>query len=387
MTEANNAQPFEVITFDPKVANIPAQLRDIADKVDRGEQPSVSVRELVSWFWRSKRRGKWVVHAIRNALNELKLATDPDFEWTYIDGGVKFISALSRDQNQGERAPENVTSQESEASHAIDAVVSVGDKLEMNDAVEPRLEADPMHRIARLKSAHSAPLSICPDAEMKKAITLMMKHNYSQLPVMSNRTLKGFISWKTIGRKLAMGKTSTWVREVMDEVQPSQVVSLMASLLEATQLVARHEFLLVRDTAQRICGIITAFDFTETFGALSEPFLLLGEIENHIRNLLNGKFSSTELEEVRDPLDVGRPINDVSDLNFGGYVRLLQNPNNWNKIQLQLDRSTFVSDLDEVREIRNDIMHFDPDGIAEDELKKVRDFANLLRQIQHIQEN
>jgi predicted transcriptional regulator len=345
-----------------------------------------TVRTLIQWFWGSRRRGKWVVQAIRDALNKLNLKTDPDYEWTYIDGEVKFIPASSRTEEFADGAP-GTAAVDSEEGRAADAHLLVADGLGMSDAVSRRLEADPMHRIARLKSAHAEPVSIWPDAEIKMAITLMMKHNYSQLPVMSNKTLKGFVSWKTIGRKLAMGKRSTLVREVMDEVEPSQIVSLGASLLEATQLLAMHEFLLVRDASHRICGIITAYDFTETFGSLSEPFLLLGEIENHIRNLLQGKFSKTELEEVRDPLGAARPINDVSDLNFGGYVRLLQNPANWSKLDLQLDRNTFVADLDEIREIRNDIMHFDPDGIAEDELRKVREFANLLRQVQHVQAN
>ena len=365
--------------------HIPVELEAVATKLKAGEAASTTVRTLISWFWRSERRGKWVVQAIRNAFSQLNLTTEPDFESTYIDGDVKFMLVPSK-QLPEVGTPEAPPS-DRDANHTVDAFISVGDAVDLNDGVMLRMETDPMHRIARLRSAHAEPLSICPDAEIRKAITLMMKHNYFQLPVMSSRTLKGFVSWKTIGRKLAMGKNSTLVREVMDEVEPSQIASLNASLLEATRLLGMHDFLLVRDTAQRICGIITPYDFTETFGSLSEPFLLLGEIENHIRNLLNGKFSKAELTDALDPNDKTRPINDVSDLNFGGYVRLLQKPTNWNKLQLQLDRETFVSDLDEIREIRNDIMHFDPDGIVEDELKKVREFANLLRQVQHIQGN
>ena len=42
-------------------------------------------------------------------------------------------------------------------------------------------------------------------------------------------------------------------------------------------------------------------------------FLLLGEIENHLRDMLNGQFSRKDLEDARDPLDSGRPITDVSE--------------------------------------------------------------------------
>lgn len=360
---------------------IPEELRTIATKVARGEQPVTPVRTLISWFWGSQRRGRWVVEMVRNALTALALTTVPDFEWTYIDGEVRFVPAEPPTDNPP--TSEARVSVDVDSVHSADAVVSVRDALEISDAVELRLDADPMHRVARLRSAHTEPVSIAPDAYIRKAITLMMKHDYSQLPAMNGRTLKGFVSWKTIGRKLALGGQPTLVREMMDEVQPSQIVTLGLSLLEATRLLAMHEFLLVRD-ASVVCGIVTAYDFTETFGTLSEPFLLLGEIENHIRNLLRGKFCTRELDEVRDPLDTSSPIIDVSDLNFGGYVRLLQKPGNWEKLQLQLDRDTFLADLDEIRSIRNDVMHFDPDGISEDELRKVREFARLLRQVQKV---
>jgi len=42
----------------------------------------------------------------------------------------------------------------------------------------------------------------------------------------------------------------------------------------------------------------------------------------------------------------------------------------------------FNKSLNEVRLIRNDVMHFDPDGISEDQLTKLRQFSKLLEQIQ-----
>jgi hypothetical protein len=48
-------------------------------------------------------------------------------------------------------------------------------------------------------------------------------------------------------------------------------------------------------------------------------------------------------------------------MNFGEYVRLLENPANWSKLQLALDRVVFTKMLNGVRLVRNDVMHFDPD--------------------------
>ena len=69
-----------------------------------------------------------------------------------------------------------------------------------------------------------------------------------------------------------------------------------------------------------------------------------------------------------------------SDL-FGEYVRLMDNPSNWEEMKLNIDRATFVKRLEEVRRIRNDVMHFHPDGISESDFQTLRQtsafFENL----------
>jgi hypothetical protein len=49
-----------------------------------------------------------------------------------------------------------------------------------------------------------------------------------------------------------------------------------------------------------------------------------------------------------------------------------------------MNRKTFIKILDRVREIRNDVMHFDPDGIPEQDVEALRQFANFLQKLQNI---
>src|SRR5262249_38553688 len=130
-----------------------------------------------------------------------------------------------------------------------------------------------------------------------------------------------------------------------------------------------------------ICGIVATSDLAVQFQQLGEPFLVLGEIENHIRSFLAGKFSRQELEALKDPGDSARTLEDVSDLGFGDYVRLLQEPSRWARIGLGLDRKCFLKELDEIRQIRNDVMHFDPDGISENDLATLRKFVLFLQRV------
>lgn len=74
----------------------------------------------------------------------------------------------------------------------------------------------------------------------------------------------------------------------------------------------------------------------------------------------------------------------MADLSFGEYVRLLENDAQWQKIRLPIDRGVFCNLLDKVREIRNDVMHFDPDGVPPEDLERLRYFANLLQRLQTI---
>jgi hypothetical protein len=155
-----------------------------------------------------------------------------------------------------------------------------------------------------------------------------------------------------------------------------------SSLFEAIQQIVAHECVLVRDATRKVTGIVTTADLGMQFAQLGEPFLLLGQIENHIRSLIANKFTKAELAAVRDPADSGRKIEDVSDLTFGEYVRLLQNPKQWTKFGVPIDRKTFTEQLRDIAEIRNDVMHFHPDGVGPDDLAVLRKCARFLGELE-----
>ena len=135
--------------------------------------------------------------------------------------------------------------------------------------------------------------------------------------------------------------------------------------------------MLVRAADKRITGIITAVDL-RSIPELAEPFLLLGEIEHQIRRLIENRFTAPELAEVKDPGDTERTINSVADLSLGECIRLLENGDRWQKLGLKIDRVEFVKEAHRIRAIRNDVMHFDPDPMGEDELLALRQFTSFV---------
>ncbi len=386
MEQDSNAPSPKVIVFDPG-GQIPDQLREIADKVAHGERPSVTVRTLLSWFYATYRT-KSTIREVERALARLAIATDPYFNWTYLDGPVTFVPAQKPPSQDGvssstspvvEQGARGEAAVEHEASVSADAYIVLGSRAEV---VRPD---DPTYRIGRLGVANRKPVSVTPDTTIREAVTIMLHHDFSQLPVMtSEREVKGLFSWKSLGSGLSQGCMYKLVREAMDEYRE---ISADASLFAAIDAIQERDCVLVRDSTKKITGIITPYDIGATFGQLSEPFLLLGEIEGHIRSLLRDKFTKEELESLRDPGDSSRKIECVDDLTFGEYVRLLENPDQWGKTGLQVDRVIFNRELDEVRRIRNDVMHFDPEGIDGADLKSLQDFVAFLRRLRKLRES
>jgi len=242
---------------------------------------------------------------------------------------------------------------------------------------------DPTYRIGMLDAANKPVVSAAPNHSIEQAVTKMLVNGFSQLPVMQNdRDVKGILTWGSIGARFALGKTGQEVRHFMTS---AQIISSEKSLFEAIELIVQHEYVLVQTPERTISGIVTAADLSRQFQQLTEPFLLLREIEQHIRKLIIvGKFTLETFRAACDPNDSDREIKDVADLTIGEYIRLLENPTNWGRLSLCIDRASFVEHLQTVRRIRNDIMHFDPDPLGPHDLASLRQFVVFLQGLREL---
>ena len=323
--------------------------KKMKDDVSKGAAPAphrLTIRELLDRYGYA-RRGVWIVSHVRNRLEELDLRTVPDFEFGWIDSTISV-----------ELAPGDGDVQSSGAA------------------------TDPTHRIGVLDAANKPPVTVGPDDPLSVATTAMHLYDFSQLPVMQGkRTVKGIISWKSIGTRVSLDCDCNLVRQCMDH--PSEEVSIRTPLFEAISTIGKHGYVLVRGEDNSITGIVTASDVSHQFIQLASPFLLIGEIEGHLRRLIHGKFTVEELRGAA-PDHQGESIAGSVDLTFGVFCRLLENPDRWGRLSLNIDRQAFVKHLDSVRELRNDVMHFDPDGLSQEETKKLQDLVRFFRDLARI---
>jgi CBS domain-containing protein len=227
------------VRLGPEIGTPNERLFDISQRVKNGEpSASATVRELLSWFGAS-RRGYWIVERIRKDLEKLGLVTDPDFESAYIGSTI----SLKLANGQSVSGLQMVSPEPAFAGGSTRGAVL---------AISLGVQSDPTYRISKLAAANNPPISVRPDGSLQEAVTLMMSRDFSQLPVMtSEREVKGVISWASIGSRLAMGKTSTVVRDFMDQYQE---IKSDASLFEAIEIIVQNQYILIRGKDNRISG-------------------------------------------------------------------------------------------------------------------------------------
>jgi CBS domain-containing protein len=351
------------------MAKTPEKLKELAEQIrTSGKSRQVKVRTLLSWFG-AQRRGTHVVREVRSALRRAKLVAQPDFEQAYIDGKVSLRPvAPIEGKRSGSKASPPITAVAADATEEIELI---------SDDY-----SDPVPRLEMLDAANRRPICVKRDNKVREATTKMLLNDFSQLPVMQNdRDLDGLISWKSIGEAVVANKDCQFVRECMD--RNVEILRDNTPLLKAVQVIAEREVVLVKDKTNKIIGLVTATDISLQFRALAEPFLLLKEIENHIRRLITkAKYPLEVLIKSKDPTDSDRKITGVSDLTFGEYLRLFEDRENWKSIGYNLSRTSFLETLHKIRRIRNDVMHFHPDGISNQDLGILRDAVKFLQSLQ-----
>ena len=325
--------------------NVREDFKEIIKEIHENEKEfTISVRDFLGYF-HCEKRTKGNKGRIDNYLKTNNLETVPDYSSVWIDGALT---------------------------------------LKHKAKAKSKKSADPIQRISILPSANKPPLTITRDAKLSDAITLMMMHNYSQLPVLGNpKNVAGFITWETIGYGITNGKSSNDVKDYLNN--KSNILEYDTPLLEAIKTVIDKEFVVVQKKDKSIAGIVTIADISTQFLTLTEPFLLLEQIENLIRQLLDEKFLVDDIKAFCLDEEFDKEIEFIDDLTFGQYIRLIEKQENWDKLNLKIERVPFIKQLDLIRIIRNDIMHFDPEGITNEQKQALINMAKFLTELVRFQ--
>ena len=387
---------------------IPDKIDFAAQRLREGHRVNrITVRDFLRHFG-AERRGSARVEAIRRILDSLDLTTDPDFETAWIDGPIWLRLKEGVQTTATDPLANGTPSDGDHVGAGLDDIVLEGTPSAVKQAEEQSEAAptsaepdtpkhgetidsssieDPTFRIGSLPAANRKLIVVNQNDSLTKAITLMLQYDFSQLPVMQGeREVKGVVTWKSIGSKQALGQKCNQVGDCRED---ARIVDSNRTLFDAISTIVEYGYVLVRDQRdRRITGIVTASDLSLQFQILAEPFLLLREIELHVRRLLGDKLSTSDFGLLGStPPGITSKPQTVEDLTFGEYVRLLQHPQSWAKLNLKIDCGTLTALLEEVRVIRNDVMHFDPDPMTPDELGTLKRAVRFMQELYELLPN
>jgi hypothetical protein len=203
----------------------------------------------------------------------------------------------------------------------------------------------------------------------------MVLNGYSQLAVLSgSHTLRGAVTWQSI----AYTRHANPAASFADAIVPAHEARYDQELIDVLLDLETWDFVFVRDEKNAVAGIVTTADVVRAYGELATPFFLIGELDQSLRQLIAKTFTLDEVTSLCDP-DGGRPVSSFDDLDMGDYQRVLENHDRWTKLGWPLDRATFINRLDELRVVRNNVTHFNPDPVPDDAVEKLRYILKLLR--------
>ncbi|MER6676091.1 CBS domain-containing protein [Streptomyces sp. NPDC000983] len=333
-----------------------ARLKQARESAEAGSPFTPTVQELLSW-WGATGRGL-VNEQIEAELANHSLITSPEFDKVPLTATVQLVKAAEEDAEDiplaGSSASVTAPTGPSEEQESRETGLTVG----------------------TLPSALGGVISVKPTASFEEVITLMVLHDFSQLPVLAGpHNLRGSVSWKSIARARHADPGAHLSQAIVD----ARDVRYDHDLIDVLPTLAEHDFVLVRDQRNAIAGIVTAADVAQAYGDLAGHFLLIGEMDRRLRQVITGAFTLPEVTKLCDPK--GERITSFGDMSVGDYKRVLENPDLWQQLGWPLDRKVFIDRLEEIRRIRNNVMHFNSsDPLPKGDVDKIRNLNKLLRE-------
>lgn len=334
---------------DTERPSVHERLRQTRERAEAHDPERLPVRELLT-FWGAKDRGDHIGQIEADLANH-GLVTSPSFRAVTLDTLVSLTTPP--DDAEGTVAPDSGISD-----------LQVTENDEGDDDLNVRLTAGNLSPLRGVESVR-------PNGTLAEAITKLSLNDYSQLAVLNGpRNLRGAVTWRSIAQALQQKSDASVADAINTHVE---VVAYDRDLFDILPALQQRDFVFVLDETKAIKGIVTTADVAHRYGEMATPFFLLGEVDQTLRWALRRTF---DIEAVQTFCH--RKITNFDDLSIGESLRVLENQDMWEKLGWQLDRSAFTSRLEEIRSIRNKVMHFHSDPVSEDAVQKLRMFASLL---------
>lgn len=322
-------------------------LRRARDSADAGEPIIETVKDLLA-HWGLASRDLAAVDRVSADLENHGLATSPNFLKVSLESPTSLVVQAGVD------VPDADSGQVSGV--AAEDVIEIG--ITLGNLVEPG----------------SKLTSVTRESSLDEAVTLMLLNDYSQLPVLAGeRRLHGAITWQSIAQAAHAKQPPTIAAALV--IYPLH--NFDDELVDVLDEIQEKDFVIVRDAVDKITGIVTAADVVRKYGELATPFFLVGELDQYLRRIIRDNFPLVQVQELCHA--AGHDIDGFDQMTVGDYQTVLGNPACWSRLAWSLDRASFMARFDEMRRLRNDLMHFNRDRVSVADVDKLRLMIAILK--------
>jgi CBS domain-containing protein len=223
--------------------------------------------------------------------------------------------------------------------------------------------------IAQLIEGREPPLCAQQSILVREALQIMMKHGYSQLPVVNRDGLYvGMFSERVVAHTYyLLGGNVPILQLTLDHcLERVDPLTLDDDLLEACDRLRDDEFAVVVVDDRKPVGIITSNDLTDFFRRRSEDFIKVEDIEVTLRLRTRDAFPDDEAMDRAlqlglgpHPMNPNRPRREFNDLSLGDMIAVMTHAENWPRFNGMFEPlELFRSLMREVRMVRNQLAHF-----------------------------
>lgn len=143
------------------------------------------------------------------------------------------------------------------------------------------------------------PVTVTPEDSLQTAIHLMLKHDYSQLPVIRDDEAATKYEFVTLGSVLLTASYSgslkdLTVKSAVDRVNTPKIFKSSDNLFELINGLQTASAVLVVDEDGRLQNIVTAYDTTTFFRQWAEDIMFARDVEESLKFYITVAFQDTE---------------------------------------------------------------------------------------------
>ncbi len=291
--------------------------------------------------------------------------------------------------------------------------------------------------VQQLIEGRPKPVTVQLEDNVQRALELMIEHDYSQLPVVddkgrvaeSREKKANLITSDSILRAIKNFHISLHTENLLvaDAMEQTSTFSTEDDPFDLFKELRDNQAVIVEDDEERlVIGIVTSFDATSFFRKRAEDIILVEEIESTIKDYITlsfrgniGEAGQTQLQaaidaimpshnKLKEPfkqavqyyqsiigieaqLDESAALEaftkylhkdkspSFDDLSLSHFIDLFTNKARWDgyKSTFRFERDTVYHLLDDIRKIRNKLMHF-RDEVSPQERQQLRSCKDWL---------